>query len=180
MADQVISNVLGELTQNVDIDEWLDSEKVAIPFFDNQKFAFIFMDKKPDFVDESDSAITNFLSLSREDRLKISDLVYQNCDDFLQAIGYDEADKSLWKITDKTEIWNFVTPTHLYISKRDRRDCDFYIQIACECVWEQEHGLQLVFRQGKKLTRVSQQDGHLTDADAYDKPDNEDKLLSAF
>ena len=52
--------------------------------------------------------------------------------------------------------------------------------MACECEWEQEHGLQLVFRQGKKLTRVSDQDGHLTKADAYGIPDNEDKLLSAF
>jgi len=52
--------------------------------------------------------------------------------------------------------------------------------VACECDWEPEHGLQLVFRQGRKLTRISAQDGHLTEADAYDKPDEEDELLSKF
>lgn len=37
-----------------------------------------------------------------------------------------------------------------------------------------------MFRQGKKLTRISDQDGHLTEADAYDKPDEEDELLSHY
>ena len=37
-----------------------------------------------------------------------------------------------------------------------------------------------MFRQGKVLTRVSHQDGHLTDADAFDKADSEDLLLSRF
>jgi hypothetical protein len=40
--------------------------------------------------------------------------------------------------------------------------------------------LQLVFRQGRQLTRVSGQDGHLTHADAYNVPDSEDALLSSF
>jgi hypothetical protein len=55
-----------------------------------------------------------------------------------------------------------------------------YVQIACQCDWEQEHELQLVFRQGRKLTRISYFDGHLTESDAYGKPDEEDELLSGF
>lgn len=53
-----------------------------------------------------------------------------------------------------------------------------YVQVACACEWE--HGLQLAFRQGKKLTIISDQDGHLTEADAYDIPDEDDELLSRF
>jgi hypothetical protein len=176
----MISNVLGKLTQDKDIEEWLYSEKVEVPFFDNQKFTFVFTKCDSDFVNESDSSIRNFLNLGNDERLKISDLVYQNCFEFLEQIDYDELDKPLWEIKDKNDIWNFVTPTNIYVSKRHRRDCDIYIQVACECAWEQEHGLQLVFRQGKKLTRISDQDGHLTLADAFDKPDEEDKLLSEF
>lgn len=52
--------------------------------------------------------------------------------------------------------------------------------MVCNCDWEYEHGLQFVFRQGRVLTRVSAEDGHLTEADAYDKPDSKDKLLSQF
>jgi hypothetical protein len=176
----MISNVLGKLTQDKDIEEWLYSEEIAVPFFDNQKLAVIFMNNERNFVNESDSAIRNFLSLGNDERLKLSNLVHENCFEFLEQIDYDELDKPLWEIKDKNDIWNFVTPTKIYVSKRHRRDCDIYIQVSCECAWEQEHGLQLVFRQGKKLTRISDQDGHLTLADAFDKPDEEDKLLSEF
>lgn len=64
--------------------------------------------------------------------------------------------------------------------EKDKTFLDEAEQAFCECDWEEEHGLQLVFRQGKKLTRISDQDGHLTEADAYDKPDEEDELLSKF
>lgn len=49
-----------------------------------------------------------------------------------------------------------------------------------DCEWEEEHGLALVFRKGMRLTRVSQYDGWLTEADAFDRPDAEDLLLSQF
>ena len=66
------------------------------------------------------------------------------------------------------------------MARRSRRYEDIYINVTCECEWEKEHGLQIVFRQGKQLTRISEQDGHLTEADAYDKPDKEDALLNQF
>ncbi|MCD1118608.1 hypothetical protein LO744_17350 [Chryseobacterium sp. C-17] len=142
------------------------------------------MDFEPEadktFLDEADQALTHFFKLKNEDRNSISDLVYKNCTDFLEAVDFDEADEPLRQIKDPNEIWNFIEPTEIYISRRDRRDHDIYIQIACECDCEQGHGLQLVFRQGKQLTRISSQDGHLTEADAYDIPDEKDELLSKF
>ena len=100
--------------------------------------------------------------------------------DFLNAVGYDEYDKVLWEIKDKNDIWNHVQPYEIYVERRPYEDKDIYINIICDCDWELEHGLQLVFRQGKQITRVSMIDGHLTEADAYDKPDSEDELLSLF
>lgn len=98
----------------------------------------------------------------------------------MNAVGFDKADEHLRQIKDKNEIWNFIHPTEIYVTRRPYNEQDIYVQIACECDWEKEHGLQFVFRQGRKLTRISEQDGHLTEADAYDKPDKEDELLSKF
>ena len=98
--------------------------------------------------------------------------------EFLNAVGYDEMDKPLWEIKNKNEIWKYVYPQEIHITRRHRRDEDIYLSVICE--WEQEHGLQLVFRQGKQLTRISPQDGHITEADAYDKLDEEDELLNQF
>ncbi len=92
----------------------------------------------------------------------------------------DLSDIEPLQIENEVDIWNYVHPQEIYIDQRGRRDDDVYIQVACNCDWEQEHGLQLVFKKGQKITRVSDQDVHLTASDAYDTPDSEDKLLSSF
>ncbi len=46
--------------------------------------------------------------------------------------------------------------------KEDQNDNLIYIQIAAECDWEEEHGLQIIYKNGNQLSRVSEQDGHLT------------------
>lgn len=180
----VVSKVIGVLFQNEQFEDWWESDLIKVPFFDNKKLKITFMDFIPrsdqSFIDEADKALENFLLKGKIERTEYSDLVYKNCMEFLNAVEYDEADKPLRDIKEKVEIWNFVYPQEIYISRRSRRDKDVYISIACECQWEQEHGLQLVFRQGKRITRVSDQDGHLTEADAYDKPDSEDELLSRY
>nr|WP_206680680.1 hypothetical protein [Hymenobacter polaris] len=77
-------------------------------------------------------------------------------------VDFIEEDQPLRDIKDENEIWKFVWPTDIYVSRRPYNEPDIYVQVTCECDWEQEHGLQLVFKQGKKITRVSEQDGHLT------------------
>lgn len=185
MNNEITSVILGKLKQEEDFTDWWKSDEFDIPFFGNEKLTITFMDFEPDgddktFIDEADKALTNFLKLSMEDRNGISELAYKNCMEFLDAVDFDEADEPLRQIKNRNEIWNFIHPTEIYVTRRPYKDRDIYIQISCECDWEQEHGLQLVFRQGKKLTRISDQDGHLTEADAYDKSDSEDKLLSQF
>lgn len=184
MSNQITSQVLGQLTQDENFSSWWKSKAFEIPFFDNSELTIIFMDFEPDhdrtFLEEADQALTNFFKLNSADRNSISDLAYKNCMDFLDAVGFDEADEALKEIKDKNEIWKFIHPSEIYVTRRPYKEQDMYVQVACECDWEQEHGLQFVFRQGRKLTRISDQDGHLTEADAYDKPDEEDELLSKF
>lgn len=180
----IISRIIGILWQNDQFNDWWESSLIKIPFFDNKELKVIFMNFVPEnddlFIKEADEAIETFLNKSNSDRIQISKLVYKNCKDFLTDIGFDDNDKKLWEIKDEKLIWDFVSPNEIYVTRRPYNDKNIYIDINCECQWEQEHGLQLVFRQGKQITRVSQIDGHLTDADAYDKSDSEDELLSRF
>ena len=182
--NKINSRVIGILNQNERFGDWWESSEVEIPFFENQGMKITFMDFVPEndteFIKEADDALREFLNKTKSDRLKISDLVYKNCMDFLNVIGYDDYFKILWEITDPNEIWNHVQPSEIFITRRAYKDKGIYIDINCGCDWEQEHGLQLVLKKGKQITRVSQIDGHLTDADAYGKPDSEDELLSKF
>ena len=184
MSKEIISKIIGRLKQEDSFPDWWKSEEIAIPFLDNDKLTITFMDFEPEhdktFIEEADQALTNFLKLDVNDRNLISDLAYKNCMDFLDAVEFNEADEPLRQIKNHNEIWKYIQPTEIYITRRPYKEQDIYVQIACECDWEQEHGLQLVFRQGKKLTRISDQDGHLTEADAYDKLDEENELLSRF
>ena len=184
MSKSIKSNIIGQLIQVEDFDDWWISNDIEIPFFDNEEFTITFMDFEPKkdkaFIEEADHALSNFLALTANDRLSISELVLKNCRDFMEEVGVDEFGEDLQQVKDASEIWKFVYPAEIYVSRRNWGDKDIYIQIACNCEWEEEHGLQLVFKQGKKLTRISEQDGHLTEADAYGKPDSEDELLSQF
>ena len=180
--EKITSKIIGDLFQD-SFDDWWKSKPVFIPYF-NVNLEIIFIDFAPNedvnFIEEADVALSDFLNLSENNRNEISVLVHKNCTDFLDMVEYDEFDEPLHQIKDSNEIWNFVQPNQIYVSRRHRRDKDVYIQVSCSCDWEQEHGLQLVFRQGKKITRISDEDGHLTEADAYDKPDSDDELLSKF
>ncbi|MBB6499247.1 DUF6985 domain-containing protein [Pedobacter cryoconitis] len=184
MGEKIISKIIGTLTGDDSLLDWWIGEEINIPFFEGEKVGISFTDYDPEtdetFLEEADEALKHFLALKTTDREAVSHLVYKNCLDFLDTIEPDEADADLRSITHENEIWKFVQPTEIYVTRRLYEDENIYIQVACSCDWEQEHGLQLVFRQGKKLTRISGQDGHLTDADAYGKPDSEDLLLSQF
>ena len=53
------------------------------------------------------------------------------------------------------------------VSRRPYGDRAAYVSLECGCDWEEEHGLQIVFKEGLHVNMVGQYDGHLTNADAY-------------
>lgn len=175
------SSIVGELLQDNDIPEWYQSVDYPIPFFDGKKLPIVFLDYEDEnFFKDADVALDHFLQLDVNDREDVSSYIYKNCIDFLDAVDNVDDEGKFRNLESDSDIWQYVYPSRIILSRRDYNDKDIYVQVDCECEWEQEHGLQLIFRQGKKLTRVSQVDGHLTEADAYDKPDEEDELLSRF
>jgi hypothetical protein len=74
-------------------------------------------------------------------------------------------------------VWDFVKPTEIHISRRHHGDRLVYVEILCECRWEIEHGLAVIYRNGSTLSRVSEQDGHLTTSDAFDFPEEKDTII---
>jgi hypothetical protein len=163
-----------------DPDECFISKPISVPFFNGKKLKFILVgtssENTANFLADANAAILNFLKKGENERKAVSHLVFKNYADFVEAVGEED----MPTIENEGDVWSFVYPQEIYVSRRHRHDKDIYLQIACECEWEIEHGLQLVFRRGKKITRVSDQDGHLTEADAYNKRDEDDELLSKF
>lgn len=176
------SKQVGKLSQNEKFEDWWKGGPIHVPLVEAE-LPISFIDFTPeedaDFLVEADNALANFLELSSFYRLQMVKHIH---DYFLEFSEYLDAKTFPEKMVDVQQltIWNFVYPTEIFVTRREFNDRDIYIVLACECEWDKEHGLQLVFRKGMKLTRVSDQDGHVTHADAYDIPDSEDHLLSKF
>ena len=149
---------IGELSAHPGIpDRWWISRPVPLPFFSGLelKFTISFPPGENGFPVDVGAAVKRFLALTAADRLAATEPVFENYRDFLDLTDIDPL-----PVTVPEDIWNFVSPTKVLVS---REDDDVYIQVLCECDWEVEHGLQLVYRRGDMLTRVSEQDGHPTE-----------------
>ena len=82
----IISDIIGELKQNDQFDDWWESDLIEIPFFDRKKLKITFMDLEPEsdpnFIIEADQALKSFLGKAATDRLEISELAYQKLYEF--------------------------------------------------------------------------------------------------
>ena len=78
-------------------------------------------------------------------------------------------------IAKPADIWRHVEfGDELQIARRAYGDKGVYVSVSCECDWEDEHGLQLVFKNGLVVNKVGAYDGHLTNSDAFADPRYED------
>jgi hypothetical protein len=166
---------LGELSPDERIPEWLVSKRVDVPYFPGAKLRFVFDSIGGDGAsDEFASAVRRFLSLTVRDRDEAAQYVFANYREMCEAIGADEVGVS---IDGAADVWNHVRPDEIHVTRRSNGDRKVYVRITAECAWEPEHGLQIVYREGWELKRVSQQDGHLTHVDAFALPESEDRIV---
>jgi hypothetical protein len=119
-------------------------------------------------------ALASFLNLGIDERLAISRYVFQNYRNMAEQVSEEDLD---CQIESEEDVWQHLNPTDIYISRRDCRDRAIYVVITANCDWEREHGLQIVYRRGSDLVRVSDQDGHLTHTDAYALPEEQDRIV---
>ncbi len=118
-------------------------------------------DQKSDF----HNAICNFINLTDDDLKNTEPYIHQYYKDYFNL---NHEREKVVQIQHPKEIWDFITPGfEIYISRRYHGDKKIYISIECNCEWESDHGLQLVFRDGNQICKVSPFDGHLTNSDAY-------------
>lgn len=165
---------LGPLEPDPDIPEWLVSGPLPIPFFDGERLPVTLQEPKVGDETDIENAISGFLRLGRHDRVSISKYLFAN---YQLTAGLASEEDLGCHIESEEAVWQHVRPTNIYVSRRHCRDCRVYVSIAANCDWEPEHGLQIVYRGGSELVRVSDQDGHLTHTDAYDLPEEQDKIV---
>ena len=167
--------VLGELEIDDAVDEWLVSALLAVPYFGGTKLRFVLDgivagDPRPE---DFERAAACFLRLHEADRKSATPHLEQH----RRAFSGSRFQRLVDVLAVRTrDVWDQLRVTQIGISRR-AKDQKVYVCVSAECDWDAEHGLQLVFCEGKVLTRVSSQDGHLTSADAHGLPEGACKIV---
>jgi hypothetical protein len=158
------SKTVGHLTQDENFKEWWNSKPTPIPYFENEVLKIIFTEaENEDYFRLAEIALSNFIKLNIIDREKHSNQIIKNYQDNL-IFEYTPR----IELKSDNEIWQYVYPTEIILEQNEKGN--IFVIASCGCEWEEEHGLQLVFKNGQNLTRVSYNDGQLEN--------DEDKTLA--
>lgn len=159
---------LGRVTP--DSDGWYRSETVTIPALGDATYHVLVDGYDNDPAREDfHAAIAGFLALDESTVRAAAPSVFE----YYQDIAAEFPD-DVPAISSPNEVWQHVRFGNEVVVERDSfRDRHVYVSVECECSWEPEHGLQIVLRDGRTVTKVGPYDGHLTNAAAYARDDLE-------
>lgn len=146
---------LGKLEHEPKYD-WWRSRPVKVNLLDGKLLPFILDDEynQLSLLQPIESAVANFLSLDPEHREKLTERVYKNYEEIRKV-----ATVPALPIQEKPEIWKYVYPGDIFI-QQGLDDPEIHILVSSDCEWEQEHGLQMVFRKGNEIVGVSEYIGY--------------------
>ena len=106
-------------------------------------------DHEGDAVTETQTrALAQLLALTKDDLAAMTHRVALNC----CYSGDDQVN-----LKKRADVWDHVKPEKVMIPRHGKSK-DLYVFVFAECDWEEEHGLSLLFKNGK-LFEVSSQSG---------------------
>jgi hypothetical protein len=153
--------------ERYEFDNWLRSQPIEVKVLGNIECRFVVEgyvedDNKHDF----HLAIENFLALEESVLKQAQDSIFAYYRDVSEN---SEPDDDWYVEIDRPDrVWQHLKlSTRPMITRRYYGDRLVYVSLDCYCQWEQEHGLQIVFKMGEYVNKVGAFDGHLTNADAY-------------
>jgi hypothetical protein len=140
------------------------SKPLEIPMFGNQKIGLMLDDVEEDDPDVL-AAVKNLLAAKPAVLGAAAPYVAQYRHDHLDAISEGE----IPPLEKPSDVWKEVRlGFEMSVTKLDSgAEKGVYFSLECNCDWEPEHGLQLVVRDGKAISKVGPYDGHVTNAKAY-------------
>ena len=164
---------LGAVSKDPEFD-WYRSRPIPVEVLDGKVCCIVVADYDCDEAPEDfHDAISSFLSIDKSALDNAAPHIFAYYQDVRRSVGADEADFP--EISSPTEVWAHIRfGNEPIFSRRPYGDRQVYVSIECECDWEPEHGLEIVFRNGRTVNKVGPYDGHLSNADAYADPSLED------
>jgi hypothetical protein len=125
--------------------------------------------------DDIHGAVKNFLSIDQSALQEVEPHIFQYYMDCNSDFSPEDEDYLI--IDSPRDVWKHVKfGEEPIVTRRAYGDRGVYVSLECNCDWEIEHGLQIVFKNGHRVNKVGPYDGHLTNSDAYDRDDLENVI----
>ena len=142
------SKIIGKIhPHKLDPDLYV-SEPMAIPYFDYVKVIVgIYEAGHEPTLKAADRVLENFMKLNLENRAHDTKSILE----YYKVCLNDGMSKPL-KIESDADIWKYVYPNEIIVNSLMGEG--FFVDVSCECDWEIEHGLQLIFKNGRELIRA--------------------------
>jgi hypothetical protein len=157
---------LGRFRKDHDLD-WYFGDEVPVKVLGGQLCSIVLDgydgDENPE---EFHQAIRNFLSIDASVLREVEEHVFSYYRDCNSSLG--PGDDDFVVIDRAADVWQHVRFGHEpKVSRRWHGDRGVYVSLECNCDWEREHGLHIVFKWGLTVNKVGGFDGHVTNSDAY-------------
>jgi len=162
---------LGLLTEDTEND-WLVSDPITVAAL-NKECEFLLegfeQDPRPQ---EFSDAISHFLALDKAVLLGVENEIfsyYRDCVQFAKSEGFDVVD-----LSSADQVWQHIQfGDEILVCRRQTGDQGVYVLLECDCDWNEEEGLQIVFKNGNVINKLGPFDDFLSNADVYGLPELE-------
>lgn len=156
---------LGEVSKDPPFD-WYRSEPVPVAVLNGQLCQIVVVGYDIDpHKDDFHTAIANFHTLQPA--------VLHEAESHVFCYFQDKSSGTV--LTRASDVWRHVTfGSEPMVMRRTYGDRGVYVSLDCGCDWETEHGLQIVFKNGLRVSKIGPFDGHLTHSDALGDDSLED------
>jgi len=149
---------LGAVTEDED---WLVTGPRKVPALGG-RCRFLIDGHDPEVRDALVACLDAFCRLEPADLEVASAHVFAYYSDVAAEVG---PEPGFPRIEDAAEVWGQVRLTAEPVVQHD--GTHWYVVLENECSWEPEHGLMIVLREGRQVTKVGQYGGHLTNRQAF-------------
>jgi len=167
------------LTYNSKYDHHM-STPIAVPMLDGQPCTFIVERYLNDPCHQDfHTAIKELLSHKRNILDRAEQAIFAYYQDANSV--WEPDDEEFLLIKTSKDVWSHIQfGNQIIVRRRKSNDQRIYLLLICECDWEEEHGLLLVFKDGKTIVKVGKFDDHVSNADAYGDPKLENVIYKSF
>jgi hypothetical protein len=167
--------IIGTVTKDEELG-WYYSEPIPVQVLGGQRCRFILSGYDDDAnKDDFHTAIKNFLSINESVLHDAEPHIFQYYQDF--NADWEADDEEFITIESPADVWRHIQlGAKPMVTRRGYGDQGIYISLDCECDWEVEHGLEIVFKNGLRINKIGQFNSHCTNSDAYDDESLEDVI----